>query len=93
MPMLYLLTTHTNCTNCSFGQVRSCSELQEIVRLLPVGYAAYMVDGEDTYTGQNMGLITRIDPVVDLWRIDERARVPLPGSTCGRTGRATTQGI
>jgi hypothetical protein len=79
--------------HCTFKQVRSCSELQEIVRQLPVGYAAYMVGGQDTYTGQNMGLITRIDPVVDLWRTDERAHVPLPESTCGRTGRATTQGI
>ena len=79
--------------HCTFEQVRSCSELQEIVRQLPVGYAAYMVGGQDTYTGQKMGLITRIDPVVDLWRTDERAHAPLPESTCGRTGRTTTQGI
>lgn len=31
----------------------------------------YLVQGTDTATGQNVGLLTRIDPIVDLQRYQE----------------------
>lgn len=35
-----------------------------------LGYRAYLIDGQDTYTGQDVGLLTRIDPIVPLSRED-----------------------
>lgn len=40
--------------------------------LAGMGYAAYLVKGRDTYTGQDVGLLTRIDPDEKLWREDRK---------------------
>ena len=47
------------------------------------GYRAYLVNGKDTSTGQNVGLLTRIDPADDVRRTEARADFPLPvGTPC-----------
>jgi endonuclease/exonuclease/phosphatase family metal-dependent hydrolase len=51
-----------------------------------------MVAGHDTFTGQNMGLLTRLDPL-SLQRSNDRLLHPLPGSTCGYSGPAALQGV
>ena len=53
--------------------------------LLPSGhgYRAYLVPGTDHMTGQNVGILSRIDPSRDLRRIESRKLYPVPGSTCG----------
>ena len=38
--------------------------------------------GTDTATGQNVALLTRVDPIVDLWRTSNRVDFPVPGSEC-----------
>ena len=45
------------------------------------GYRAYLVNGKDTSTGQNVGLLTRVDPVEDVRRTEARADYPLPVGT------------
>jgi len=40
--------------------------------LTGLGYKAYLVKGRDTYTGQDVGLLTRIDPDEKLWREDRQ---------------------
>ena len=40
--------------------------------LSDLGYRAYLVNGRDTYTGQDVGLLTRIDPDEKLWREDRK---------------------
>jgi endonuclease/exonuclease/phosphatase family metal-dependent hydrolase len=40
--------------------------------LKSMGYKAYLVEGHDTYTHQNCGLLTRIDPVSDLRIAEDR---------------------
>lgn len=39
-----------------------------------MGYVAYLVNGRDQYTGQDVGLLTRIDPDEDLWREDRKGQ-------------------
>ena len=39
--------------------------------------------GTDTATGQNVALLTRVDPSRPLARSDERVQYPVPGSSCG----------
>lgn len=90
-------------------EVRSCFELQEVANILSSGYIPYLVDGCDTATGQNVGILTRIDPIKDLWRTENRESYPsqsLPrvpsreppfhtnGTTqCMYTGAPGTQGV
>lgn len=40
-----------------------------------MGYRAYLVDGRDSFTGQDVGLLSRL-PVDEVGRTDERAVVP-----------------
>lgn len=47
-----------------------------------MGYVSYLVKGGDGATGQNVGLLTRVDPSTDLVRSHATAPYPLPGSTC-----------
>jgi hypothetical protein len=59
---------------------------------LSSGYKSYLRKGTDTYTGQNVGLLTRVDPVEDLWRSSNTAPYPISGSQCGYSGSAGTYG-
>jgi hypothetical protein len=43
-----------------------------------------MVLGTDSYTGQNPGILTRIDPIEDLTRSTSRVTYPVPESTCAQ---------
>jgi endonuclease/exonuclease/phosphatase family metal-dependent hydrolase len=42
--------------------------------LQSMGYTAHLVDGRDNFTGQDVGLLSRL-PVAEVGRTDERARV------------------
>ncbi len=44
--------------------------------LAGLGYAPYLVDGQDAFTGQDVGLLSRL-PVEAVGRTDERAEVGL----------------
>ncbi|KAG5185898.1 Endonuclease/exonuclease/phosphatase [Tribonema minus] len=77
----------------SLAEVRSCAELRALAALLPGGYAPYMVDGRDTYTAQNVGLLTRVDPVADVWRTNARAAYPIEGSVCGYSSSGGGGGV
>lgn len=70
------------------SEVQDCQTLDRLVealhgKLADSPYRAYMIRGTDTATGQNVGLITKIDPVSDLRRSGDRAEYPLDGSKCG----------
>jgi endonuclease/exonuclease/phosphatase family metal-dependent hydrolase len=75
-------------------EVEDCQVLNRVVdeltRLGDSSYRPYLVRGEDRNTGQNVALLTRIDPAVDLMRSDERVAIPVDGSTCPRKSRPTT---
>jgi exonuclease III len=56
-------------------------------------YKPYMIKGKDTSTGQNVGLLTLIDPIMNLYRTDERVKFPIQGSTCGYNGEPGDSGV
>lgn len=75
-------------------EVQSCDQLRLLNEALPGSdYQPYMIRGEDSYTGQNVGLLTRVDPMAPLHRTEARADYPLPGSKCGYNGTAGTEGV
>jgi exonuclease III len=75
-------------------EVEGCDELNMLVNSTQnSAYYPYMVKGKDTGTGQNVGMLTLIDPVTNLYRTEERVIYPIPGSTCGYTGSPTDTGV
>jgi exonuclease III len=85
--------TDLNPDYVNWCEVEGCDELNELVEQLGSGYNPYLIKGTDSSTGQNVGLITRIDPVVNLYRDETRYTYPIPGSKCGYTGAEGTSGV
>lgn len=73
-------------------EVQSCTQLDE-VKPVNSSYRSYMIQGEDTYTGQNVGLLTKIDPDDSLTRTELRYDYPIEGSRCNYNGENGTQGV
>jgi exonuclease III len=74
-------------------EVEGCDELNALVQIVGKDYLPYLIKGTDTSTGQNVGLITKIDPSIDLYRTEEREMYPIVNSTCGYTGSTTSTGV
>ena len=50
-------------------EVQNCAVLKLLIEFIgDDSYLPYLVKGTDTGTGQNVGLITRVDPIIDLQR-------------------------
>jgi len=79
----------------NFCEVEGCDELNQLVASLgeKSGYKPYLKKGTDSATGQNVGMITRIDPNVNLFRTEEKINYPISGSKCGYTGAPTPTGV
>jgi len=70
----------------NLAEVQDCIVLKTLNNLLPgMNYLPYLLTGTDTSTGQNMALLTRVDPSTNLQRTSNRVNYPVPGSTCGST--------
>jgi len=66
-------------------EVESCHELTlltEDSKLVGKGYKPYMIQGTDSSTGQDVGMLTKVDPTLDLYRTESRVAYPIPGTTC-----------
>ena len=76
-------------------EVEGCDELHQLISTLNNSdkYIPYLKQGNDTSTGQNVGLITKIDPLISLYRTEERVAWPIAGSHCGYTGSGGTTGV
>jgi len=76
----------------SLEEVQGCDVLRALIDLLPsdFGYKPYLIRGTDSATGQNVGLLTRIDPSDDLARTEDRASFPISGTGCGPTTSGTS---
>ncbi len=77
----------------NLNEVEDCAILDELLARFPKdhGYRYYMVQGQDTATGQNPAILTRIDPIMNLKYSSIRIEYPVEGSTCdysiiGHTG-------
>ena len=56
-------------------------------------YQTYLTKGTDTVTGQNVGLMTKWMPTLNLTRTEEKMTYPLVGSNCGYTGASGSVGV
>lgn len=76
----------------NFCEVEGCDELNMVVNSLnnTPEYNYYLKKGTDTGTGQNVGLITKIDPLINLYRDETKVSYPIPGSMCGYSGSGST---
>jgi len=74
----------------NFCEVEGCDELNILKGQLDNSYTPYLLKGTDTSTGQNVGMLTRVDPIKTLYRTDVRYDYPIYGSKCGYTGSGST---
>ncbi|KAJ3435648.1 endonuclease/exonuclease/phosphatase family protein [Anaeramoeba flamelloides] len=81
------------CDMIHLAEVEDCPMLQRLCDSLGSAYKPYMIHGTDTYTGQNVGIITKIDPETNLTRSTERVWFPVSGNECGYSGEADDYGV
>ena len=74
----------------NFCEVEGCDELNLLIDELDPTYFPYLKKGTDTSTGQNVGMITRVDPTASLYRTEQKYSYPIAGSKCGYTGTGST---
>lgn len=74
-------------------EIEGCDELNYLLADLPKEYAPYLKAGADHSTGQNVGMLTKIDPTVSLYRTENRVSYPMKNSKCGYTGAPQTTGV
>lgn len=68
-------------------EVEGCDELHALNNQLSNNYyQTYLLNGTDTSTGQNVGLLTKLSPLINLQRSNEKAEYPVEDSNCGYTG-------
>ena len=77
----------------NFCEVEGCDELNILKDKLDDSYIPYLKKGTDSSTGQNVGMLTRIDPLIDLYRSEIKYNYPLPNSNCGYTGTSGLSGV
>jgi exonuclease III len=79
----------------NFCEVEGCDELNMLKSQLDSSelYNPYLKKGTDTGTGQNVGMLTMVDPVVSLYRSEEKVSYPILGTKCGNTTASGTTGV
>jgi exonuclease III len=77
----------------NFCEVEGCDELNILKDKLDGTYVSYLKKGTDSATGQNVGMLTRIDPLKSLYRTELKYSYPILGSNCGYTGSVSSSGV
>ena len=77
----------------NFCEVEGCDELNILKDKLDGSYNSYLKKGTDTGTGQNVGMLTRVDPLINLYRTELKYSYPIHGSNCGYTGSVSSSGV
>lgn len=77
----------------NFCEIEGCDELNMLKAKLGSSYMPYLKKGTDSSTGQNVGMLTRVDPLTSLYRTEDRYNYPIPGSKCGYTGPPGSSGV
>jgi exonuclease III len=72
-------------------EIEGCDELNLLSK--NTEYSPYLINGKDTSTGQNVGILTKIQPHVSLYRTEEHVNYPIINSKCGYTGAPGTAGV
>lgn len=71
-------------------EVEGCDELSVLASKISPQMKYYMIEGADTSTGQNVGILTKVDPMSNLIRSNETYAYPIFDSQCGYDGTGTT---
>lgn len=74
-------------------EVEGCDELNLLNSLLNGNYTPYLKKGTDTATGQNVGMLTKLDPITSLYRTEMKYNYPIPGSKCGYNGSTSSTSV
>jgi exonuclease III len=75
-------------------EVEGCDELSTLIKTINNNeYKPYLVKGTDTGTGQNIGLITKVDPISNLYRNENKVQYPISESTCDYNGSISSSGV
>ena len=75
-------------------EIEGCDELRNLLESnISTQYKPYLKQGTDTATGQNVGILSKIDPIVDLYRTESRISYPMLNSKCGYVGTPGTSGV
>ena len=61
--------------------------------LLNNSYSLYLKMGTDSATGQNVGMLSKYSPYVDLYRSEEKINYPIVGTLCGNTTNSGSTGL
>ena len=77
----------------NFCEVEGCDELNMLKEKLDDSYLPYLKKGTDSSTGQNVGMLTRVDPLKSLYRSELKHNYPISGSKCGYTGTGGSSGV
>jgi exonuclease III len=78
----------------NFCEIEGCDELNILKdKLSDNSYNPYLKKGTDSSTGQNVGMLTRIDPLISLYRSEVKYNYPISGSQCGYTGSVGSTGV
>jgi exonuclease III len=72
-------------------EVQNCKALDKVSP--NDAYKNYLIEGQDTYTHQNVGLLTKVDPSQALQRVETRYGYPIENSACGYMGSQGTEGV
>jgi exonuclease III len=77
----------------NFCEVEGCDELNMLIEKTNNDYKSYLIKGSDTSTGQNVGILTKVDVNTDLQRNDGKYTYPVANSKCGYTGSPSNTGV
>ena len=77
----------------NFCEIEGCDELNMLKDQLDSSYNPYLKKGTDTSTGQNVGMLTKLDPIINLYRSEEKISYPISGTKCGSTTASGTSGV
>ena len=80
-------------TFINFCEIEGCDELVQLQSMLNNNYKPYLIKGTDTATGQNVGMLTQIDPQQSLLRTDNKFTYPIENSNCGYEGKNSTTSV
>lgn len=78
-----------------FCEIEDCSVINELKNRMKETevYVPLLIQGTDTSTGQNVGLMTRIDPVGGIYRTNEKYDYPIAETEIDYTGNGGTTSV
>ena len=90
---IYNVINRLNPDIINFCEIEGCDELNTLGEILENDYNSYLIKGTDSATGQNVGMLTKIDPLKSLVRSENRETYPLNNSSCNYNGESSTTGV